>query len=84
MPVEASVISARIEDYLRSLQRELADCTRDGESPEAGERLVLCDWVLVLHFIDPEDSNEHWYRLFNSPGLSPHALAGLLAEGADL
>ncbi len=82
--MEATTVAARIEDFLRSIQRDMAECERDGESPEPGGRLVLGDWVMVLHFIDPEDSAENWYRLFSSPGLSPHALSGLLSEGNEL
>lgn len=84
VPLDAKVVSARIEDFLRSIQRELAECTRENEAPENAERLVLGDWTIVTHFIDPDDSAENWYRVFNSPGLSPHAQEGLLRTGLEL
>lgn len=79
---QLKAIRERFDDAIRSetkrFQSELAQQFDD----EVPQQLLLSDWVLVTNWIDPSEPEANWYHKLESPGLSPHASTGLLAQYA--
>lgn len=70
-----------MDDVVRAQTDEfIEEVAEDVENPP--DSIVLGDWVLVTHWINPEDDT-HWYHELRSPGLSPHASLGLVRQALE-
>jgi len=77
-------VQAAIDDAIRKCTAEFIEEVAI-EDAAPGD-LVLCDWVLMTHWVEPDDGEDgdlSWYHQLNSPGLSPHAAIGLLRVEND-
>lgn len=75
-------VSANVDDLVRNLSDEFVEEVAEDMQDEAPESIVLGDWVLVTHWIDP-DKDTHWYHELRSPGLSPHGSLGLVRQALE-
>lgn len=77
-------IRDRVDDEIRRRGREFLDemIEQMDEDDIAPDELVLGDWVLVTHWIDPADPHGNFYHRLSSAGLSPHARLGLIGQFA--
>jgi hypothetical protein len=71
-------VQGLVDDLVRGQTDEFVnEVSEDVE--DAPTSLVLGDWILVTHWLNPEN-NTHWYHELRSQGLSPHAQLGLLHQ----
>ncbi len=77
-------IRDRVDDEIRSRAGDFLDqmIEQMGDDDFAPDELVLGDWVLITHWIDPADPNGNHYHRLSSAGLSPHARVGLIGQFA--
>ena len=72
-------VQGLVDDLVRGQTDEFIEEVAEDIEDGAPESIVLGDWMLLTHWIAPED-NTHWYHELRSQGLSPHGQLGLIHQ----